>query len=277
MKALNGLILALALAGCSGVVTRMADNLSLAVLNQNDLETVRAGAPSYLILMDSLIADDPEDSEMLLKGARLYGAYAGVFVDQPDRKRRLTARSFDYARQAVCLDMERLCETLDAPADRFQAALADTDVGDIPLLYGLATAWLGLLQANSEDWSALVDLPKVTALLKRVEALDETHDAGGVHTYLGVLNSQLPPAMGGKPEEGRRHFERALELSREHNLMTKVLFARYYARLTFDQELHDRLLNQVLASDPEEPGLTLINTFAQQQARLLLESGKEYF
>ena len=59
--------------------------------------------------------------------------------------------------------------------------------------------------------------------------------------------------------------------------MAKVLYAERYARLLFDRELHDRLLVEVLAADAHSPGLTLSNTLAQEQARLLLESGDEYF
>ena len=59
--------------------------------------------------------------------------------------------------------------------------------------------------------------------------------------------------------------------------MARVLYAQYYARLVFDQELHDRLLGEALAADPHAPGLTLLNVLAQQRARELLESGKDYF
>ena len=56
-----------------------------------------------------------------------------------------------------------------------------------------------------------------------------------------------------------------------------ALMAEYYARLTFDQALHDRLLSEVLAADPVEPGFTLMNVLAQQRAAALVESGKDYF
>ena len=59
--------------------------------------------------------------------------------------------------------------------------------------------------------------------------------------------------------------------------MAKTLEAEFYARLVFDQALHDRLLGEVLAAEPRAPGYTLINTLAQQRARKLLESGKDYF
>ena len=59
--------------------------------------------------------------------------------------------------------------------------------------------------------------------------------------------------------------------------MTKVLLAREYARMVFDQDLHDRLLQEVIDADPDVPGLVLLNTLAQGQARILLADSDKYF
>jgi hypothetical protein len=141
----------------------------------------------------------------------------------------------------------------------------------------LAASWAGYLQANAEDWGAIADLPKVQALLERVVAIDPDIDGGQAWVYLGVLNSLRPEAIGGKPEAGRQAFEKAIAISGGRNLYAKTLYAEYYARLVFDQALHDRLLNEVIAADPKAPGFTLTNTLAQDRARKLLESGKDYF
>ena len=94
---------------------------------------------------------------------------------------------------------------------------------------------------------------------------------------LGVLATLRPASLGGKPEEGKADFEKALALSNGNNQMVRVLYAEHYARLVFNQELHDKLLNEAIAADPHSPGLTLINTVAQVRAHKLLESGKDYF
>jgi hypothetical protein len=86
-----------------------------------------------------------------------------------------------------------------------------------------------------------------------------------------------PPALGGQPEIARQHFERAIELSEGRDLSIKVEYARRYARLVFDQELHDRLLNEVLNAPAEAPGFTLFNVLAKQEAQNLLATSKEYF
>jgi hypothetical protein len=83
--------------------------------------------------------------------------------------------------------------------------------------------------------------------------------------------------MGGRPELGRQHFERALQISEERNLMVKVMLADQYGRLMFDRKLHDRLLQEVMAADVQAPGLTLMNTVAKERAEQLLDSGDDYF
>jgi hypothetical protein len=107
--------------------------------------------------------------------------------------------------------------------------------------------------------------------------LDETYSNGAAYLYLGVFETLLPPAMGGKPEIGRGHFERALTLSSGNNLMVKVMLADQYARLVFDRELHDNLLLEVIAADGKTSGLTLMNAVAKERAQKLLDSADDYF
>jgi hypothetical protein len=268
-----------ALCGCAGIVNRasqrLADSLTAGVLDQDDIELARDGIPSWLLLVDGVINGDPENAGALLAGSRLYGAYAGGFVEDPARAQRLSSRSFDYARRATCLSIKSLCERIDAPFDAFQAGV--DGAADPKVLYTLASAWAGRIQANSSDWKAIADIPKVQSLLERVVALEPGHANGEPYMYLGVLATLRPASLGGKPEEGKADFEKALALSGGKNQMVRVLYAEHYARLVFDQPLHDKLLNEVIAADPHAPGLTLINVLAQQRARKLLESGKEFF
>ena len=166
---------------------------------------------------------------------------------------------------------------MERPYDDFAAAISTLKVGDVPVLFASGAAWAGWIQANSSDWNAIASLAKVNAVMAKVVELDEGYDHGEAHLYLGVIATLLPPALGGKPEEGRVHFERAIELSAGHDLMAKVEYARRYARITYDRPLHDRLLNEVLAADPVAPGLTLSNMLAKRQARELLASADSYF
>lgn len=271
----------LALAGCASlmgsVASGMAEDLGDSVLNNPDVAMVRDGAPAFLILIDGLLARSPDNVALLGQAAQLNSAYAAAFVDDPDRARSLNAKALSLAERAACEGLSKGCGLRTRPFDQFKDWLDRRDRDDVPLLYRLGTTWAGWIQANSDDFAAIAELSRVKALMQRVIELDESYDFGGAHLYMGVFETLFPPSMGGRPEEGRRHFERALELSQGKHLMTQVLYAEQYARLVFDRELHDELLEQVIAAEPRLPGLTLINVVAQRRAAELLESADDYF
>ena len=145
------------------------------------------------------------------------------------------------------------------------------------MLFALGSAWAGRIQANSSDWNAVAELPKVKSVIARVLVLDESISNGDAHLYMAVMESFLPPAMGGKPDVAKTHFESALKISDGKNLMALLLYAEKYARLIFDKELHDSLLNRLLETKINESDMTLINTIARAKAKILLGESNDYF
>ncbi len=269
------------LSGCSSMMSSatrgMAENLNTAIMNQNDLETVRQGAPAYLIMIDSFIEGAPDDISLLVAGSSLYGAYSGAFVHDPERARRLSDKALQYAHHALCIKRPGLCNLDQLPFREFELTVQNIQQSDLDVVYPWGVALAGWIQARTDDWNAIAEIPRVKTLMQRVIEIDPEHDEGGTHLYLGVLNALMPPAMGGKPELAREHFEQAIQLSAGKNLMAKTLYAQYYARITFNQALHDQLLREVIESSADIPGKTLINTLAQEKARTLLAESPDFF
>ncbi len=273
--------LGVALGGCANLVGRvtsdLAADLSATILDSDDPALVRDGAPAYLILLDALLRDGGANADLLRGAASLNGAYATAFVADEARARAFSDKAFDFALRAACLDIAWMCDVRRLSFDELERRIQGLGTGDVPVAYALATAWAGWIQARSDDYSAIADLGRVKPLMARVLELDEAYDHGGPHLYMGVFETVIPPAVGGRPELGRQHFERAQAIAGGRHLMAKLLLAENYARMVFDRELHDRALREVLAADIRAPGLTLMNAIAQQQAQALLESADEYF
>ncbi len=269
------------LAGCSALISNVteefASDLSAAILENPDPDVVRDGAPAYLLLIDGLLNSTPDNVGLLAQAATLNSAYAGAFVEDARRARLMSAKAKALAAQAVCLGVDDGCGLLDRPFNEFKLWVRGLQERDVPLVYGLATSWAGWIQAHSDDFNAVAELGRVKALIARVAELDEGHDYGGPHLYLGIFEVLLPPALGGRPALGRYHFERAIALAEGRHLLTKVLFADQYARLVFDRPLHDRLLEEVLAATDDPPELRLMNALAKRMARELLETADDYF
>ncbi|MEX0900241.1 MAG: TRAP transporter TatT component family protein [Gammaproteobacteria bacterium] len=262
----------------SAASERVAASLQSAVVNHNDPATVRDGAPAWLLMVDALAADDPDNAALQAQAAQMYASYAGGFAaDDPERARRLSGRARSYGRAGICAQRGSACDLFDRSFDAFEAGLKMFSANDTAVLFAAALGELVWIQAHADDWNAIADLPRVQLLLDRVVALDPVHQRGAPHAYLGVLHSLRPAALGGDPERARLYFERAVELSGGRDLMTKVMYAEYYARVNFNRALHDRLLGEVVEADPTAERYTLGNVLAQARARKLLAEAGDYF
>lgn len=275
-----GLILVM-ISGCATLVSNaasnFADNLSAAVLNQDDPETARAAIPSYMILIDSMIEGNPDNATLLSAAATLYASYGAVFADNEERAKRLTRRAREYALRAMCNEYDDACGWREKNYDDFVASLDSVSEKHAEVLYTYGFATLAYLRAHSDDWNSLAELPQIEALFNHYLTIAGSEVTSATHTYMGILLTLRPPALGGKPDEARQHFEQAIELSNGRDLTAKVEYARGYARLLYERELHDRLLNEVLSADPYADGLTLGNVLAKEDALALLAEADDYF
>ena len=275
------LLAALLLSGCKTLMSKatrgMASNLSGAMLNQDDPETVRDGAPAYLLMLDSFVLGSPDDVAMLSAAAELYAVYGVIFVDDPDRSERLTGKSLGYAQRALCVSNLAGCDLKGMHLREVRPRLANMGAKDVGALYTFGLSSLSFIQARAGEATALSQLPQATMVMERTRELDPDYRASQVELYLAVLNTIRPPALGGDFEAGKKHYEKALELSDGRDLNIKVKYARYYARTLYDRDLHDRMLIEVLEADPVQPDLTLANMLAQREARILLDDADNHF
>jgi len=274
-------MLALSLSACGQLVSNakqeFAEDISVTILSFDDPETIRKGVPAYLILISSMIRGEPENTDLLESGAKLYGAYASGFTDSAESKKALANRAFDYASRAMCIHDQGFCDVKKLSYFEFERLLATIEKPQAEHLFVFVSSWAGVVEANSSDWNAVAELPKVKAGIQRVLDIDETVSNGNAHLYMAVMESLLPPTLGGKPALAKKHFDHAIEISKGHNLMAKVLYAEKYARMLFDRKLHDKLLQQVIDADVGPQDQILINTLAKQKAAELLLEADDYF
>ena len=280
-KRLILLLMVLSITACGRVITNakieFSQDLSATILEFDDPETIKKGVPAYLILISSMIKGDPDNPDLLESGAKLYGSYASGFSDSDESKKALSNRAFHYASRAMCLRNDGFCDVKSISYFEYERRLNTIAASQVEPLFIFVSSWAGVIEANSSDWNAVAELPKVKAGILRVIDIDETVNNGNAHLYMAVMESLLPPTLGGKPELAKKHFDRAIEISNGENQMARVLYAEKYARMMFDRELHDKLLKQVVEADSGPQDQILINTLAKQRAAELLLGADDYF
>ncbi len=268
--------------GCSYLTSSATDdfgnNLKHAILNHNDPETVVEAIPAYLLFQEALLINDPDNEALLISTANLYSAY-NTLLDSQDlkRKQRLSQKAFDLAAHGACLHKHDFCTLNKVSFDDFTQIIDQAELDDLDSLYGLGVSWANWIQSNRSDWNAVAELAQVKYLMNHVISVKEDYKKGEAYLYLGVMESIVPPALGGKPDVAKHNFEKALQVSNNNNLMVHVLYAQHYAKMMFERDLHDTLLNTVMSTQPNKEGFTLSNTLAQHQAKKLLQSADDYF
>ncbi len=278
---LLAIIMVVSLTGCSLFTGRMtqdfADNLAQAIKNNNDLTMVKEGSPAYLIMIDGLVRKNPENPSLLRTAAILNATYSELFVVEEERSLKLTKKALDYALKANCAGNRTLCGLDKINSEQFNKKIASVKRRDLPSLYALGASWAAWINARKNTIEALTHIPKIKIIMEQVLELDEGYMDGSAHIYLGTIETILPPILGGNPNAAKKHFERVIELSGSSNLMAKVLYAKQYARIVYNRQLHDKLLHDVLKSATEAPGYTLMNTMAKIEAQELLNGADDYF
>ncbi|HBA84148.1 MAG TPA: hypothetical protein DCZ95_08650 [Verrucomicrobia bacterium] len=264
--------------GVGSMMTPMAGNLAKSLQRQEDFALVEEGAPAYLLLLDGLVESSPQNPDLLLAAASAQTAYAAAFLDksQAGRARLMYAKARDYGLRVLCRN-RRFQKVADRPLDEFKTALPSFKKRDVPALYATATAWTGWIVSSSGSIDAIAQFPKAMSLMQRVLELDPTWQKGGADMYFGIYYAVQPLGAGRNLEKSKAHFEKAMEYAGAEYLLPHVVFAEYYARYAFDQELFEKTLRGVLEQKTDAPDFRLMNEAARRRAQALLDRMDELF
>ena len=267
---------ALVISGCARKIQLTREGM----MNQTDLELVKEGLATPLLVLDGLIEAYPQKDGILLTACQLNTVYGSILLMQGERERAVKnlAKAKAYIFRALSQRNKLFAKVKDKPYDEFIVSLPKFRTKDVPYLYYAAQSWVFWIVGEG-TWLAKADVPMVESLINLVLKLDDTYNYGMSHGLLAAIYTSRPAELGGKPDEAKIHFEKALEISQGKNLTIHVLYARHYCRLVYDRDLHDKLLKDVLAANletlPKE--LTMMNTLAKEEAQKLLDSADAFF
>ncbi len=256
-----------------------AEDVANAAAKQSNPTIVRSGSPAYLMLIDGLIEAYPENKDLLTAGCRAYLSYASSFVEDADEQeaKPLYAKAKSYGFRALS-GQGNFQKAVAGNLEDFIVFLKEYKKGDVPTLFWTASSWVSWINLSLDELEALAEMPMVEATMRRILELDGEFYYGSPHLLLGAYLAAKPAVLGGKIDEVKAHFDRALALGDGKVLMAKVLFAEYYAKRIRDRALFEETLQEVLAAPVDTvPELTLSNVLAQKKARRLLERADEYF
>ncbi len=264
--------------GAARVISPMATQLSEGLMHQSDVDLVKEGAPAFLLILDALAEAHPDNPAVLLAAADAQMAYATGFVDkeQKARAKGMYLKAKTYGLRALARN-KRFDRALEGTQEEFVQSLRGFKKKEAGALFTTASAWVMWIIASSDSPSALGGMPKVLAMMDRVQELDPGIRNGGADLFYGIYYTVLPLGGGRDLEKAREYFDRSIRIAGPDYLLAQVTFAEFYARYAFDQELFESTLKRVVEATPSVPAFTLMNAVAQKRAQALLNQVNELF
>ncbi len=242
------------------------------VLNEeSDLDIAEKSASSNLKLLEAMIKSDPKNEKLLQLASMGYSSYALGFVEDesPERARNFYLRSKNYG-MLLLNKNKAFAEAQTGDLEKFSNALQTFSKRDIPALFWTGIGWGSYVSLTLTEPEALADLPKVEAIMKYIAEKDSSYFYGGAHFFLGALYGSRPKALGGNPEEAKKHFEKCLQINGGKFLMSYVYYARTYAVQIQDRNLFEELLTKVDETSIDVlPEARLSNAIAKKKAERL--------
>jgi len=285
-------------AGCSikrVAVNKLGDMLASSgstFESDEDPDLVAAAIPFGLKLYEGLLAESPKHTGLLLAAASGFTEFSYAFIDLKaeeakeesvdkynalqERARKMYMRAHGYAMRGLEVKYPGFGAALDNDA---VTALKRVRKREVPMLYW-AAASLGLAISTSKGSPEMIgQLPLVEMIVNRIVELDETFDNGAVPEFLitleaarsGVKLEDMEAAM-------RKHFDRAIEISKGKRAGTYVSFAENADEPAQNAAEFKSMLEKALAIDVDaDPTTRLANVIAQRRARWLLAHQSELF
>jgi len=249
-----------------------------AFYEEPDPELAKDSMASQLKLLEAFIKNEPDNATLLVLASQAFGGYAFLFIEdtQPDRAREFYLRGRAYG--LTLLSKNKAFRKLETRSlGQLEKALNSVGDDDIPALFWTAYNWAGWINLSKNSPDAVAGLPKVAAIMRKVQELSPGFYHGGPNLFLGSYYSALPRMMGGDPAKSKEYFETAWKDSSSHFLMAKVLEAKYYAVAIQDKQLFTKLNSEVLTATDATPDVRLANEVAKLKAKQLLEKINELF
>lgn len=292
------------MAGCSprklmvGEFAAMVQDGLPSVEQEDDLHLLAQSMPAHIKLMETLLASDPFNRDLLVLLARLYAGYAFAILETESEARRLDQpsvldvglpgraledaigryfkRGSDFALRALETTHPQARQQLNRlpTVDAFIQSLDSNDVAAI-FWYGFNLG--GYVQHSLDSVAAVAKAHLVEKAMARVLQLDETYYHGSAHLVLLAYYGSRPPMMGGSPEKARRHWERHRQLVPGHMGLRDLYLARFVLVQAQEKEEFIRVMSTVARRHEMESAPGLVEAVAAVRARIYLGAVDRFF
>ena len=279
-------------------IAGLVDDGIIAFERDDDLELLERAFPANIKLLEAVLANDPDNTQMLTLLSRLYGSYAFGFMETRLEARRYHSPSVDIGRK----DADRLTEKINRYYEKGMinalkalenhasgAATAFSRVDTIASYLGRlgpeAAAplyWYGFnlgawINNNRDSVRAVSRAHLVRQAMQRILELDPAYHHGGAHLFLMIYYGSRPAMMGGSLQQANDHYQKLKQMLGDDYLLTDLFYARFCLTQQQDRDGFVALMQRILEHPTTDSDVALYNAIAVRRAAIYLSAVDFWF
>lgn len=228
-------------------VSSLLYNASNEAEAESNYEVFKNGVPGNLMLMEGLLAETPDNQEILLALTKGYAGLAFA-VNETDMHNEEWSEAktetgknqalFNYTRalnfglrylKSQKIELNDLLLKMNEPqgiAHLLEKNLADNEKNQEIILF-TAQSFAALINLQKDNISLVAQLPVAKSLFDWVCMKNPQINYGTCDIFYGAFEAGRPKMLGGNPEKGKEIFLRAIS-NHPHNWLIRTSYMQYY-------------------------------------------------
>ena len=297
------MLLAIFINGCSAkhmavdqIATMVANGMT-AFEADDDLTMLKNAFPGNIKLLEAMLVNQPDNYNMHVLLARLYGSYAFAFPEtemeaallaedeeaagqDPSDLRsdadRYYRKGAAYALRALELKYPGISQNL-LNKDLAAESISAVKLPELPALFWYGFNLGAYISLNKNSVQALSQAHLAVKAMRRVIELDPAYYHGGAHLFLMAWYGSRSPMMGGSQARAKEHYRTAKDIAGEKLTMADLYLARFCHYQAGNRDAFLETLKGVVDRKDRVPELRMLNTVAAKRAEAYIEAVDEFF
>ena len=241
----------MAVGGSSGLIYSASNG----VLSESNYEIFKSGVTGNLLLIEGLLAQSPENKDLLATLNKGYAGYAfAVNETQMNEEEWAELKSEDGKRQALFnytrainfglrylsikgIELQDIMGRMNEPQGIF--LLLDKKLGDnkrdLEVVLFTAQSLAGVINLQKDNIGIVSQLPAAKGMFDWVCTKDPSINYGTCDIFYGAYEAGRPQMLGGNPAKGKEIFLKAIA-KHPHNWLIRTSYMQFYLIPQNDEE-----------------------------------------
>ena len=267
--------------GCMKLALRMSpelfQNISRSIFEECDPDLAQKAIPANLKLLEGILKNDPDNTEILRLLSMGFCGYSMLFVENDDNKERasdLYYRATVYGLKAIGFNGN--IETVKH--EEFEKLINSLDNKRDDSLLWAAVSWSSWINLNLHKPAAIAQLGMAQLCIDKLTGRNPDLFYGLPCLLKAVSLSARSPMLGGDYEKAKEYYDKALLSGNRNLFLTQYFYARYYCVGIQNKEMFISFLTEIVNNNSESPDdLCLINQVIREKSKTLLNNVDDYF